>query len=275
MLGLSVIILFKSLLHIFCSLVFSVHYSSVTEASTCFQFLSKKSIFGICHDSRWSTTFGHWGLFLLVTCFHWEKGFHKKFGFLFQFHQLFRNPLTKTLLKNTGVCPKKIGSRRNCPSFVGCNTDIDFLFFLLSLFSLSKIRSEIRLAIQFLFNMWSEIQSNFWSEIFTWNKMHLCIDAQACSMSGDSFVCCSKGTQWQSKLQQLQMQQALALRRPKQNHLCLTQFSLGSRWSLNYPKAYQERCPCRTPHHSRQYQTWWEDNCQVTRPPWTWGKAGW
>ena len=32
MLGLSVIILFKSLLHVFCSLVFSAHNSSATRA---------------------------------------------------------------------------------------------------------------------------------------------------------------------------------------------------------------------------------------------------
>ena len=131
----------------------------------------------------------------------------------------------------------------------------------------------MRLAIQFLFNMWSEIRSNFWFEIFTWKKMHLCIDAQACSMSAGRFVCCSKGTQWQSRLQQLQMQQAPALRRPKRNHFFPTPLFWGSHWSLNCPKACQERCPCRTPHHSRQYQAWWEGNCQVTRPPWTWGKS--
>ena len=74
-------------------------------------------------------TFGHWGLFLLVACFHWEKGSRKKNRTPFSISPTVSESPDQGPSKNTGVCPKKIGSRGNCPSFVGCNTDIDFLFF--------------------------------------------------------------------------------------------------------------------------------------------------
>ena len=51
----------------------------------------------------------HWGLFLLVACFHWEKDCRQKTTHLFQFHQLFRNPLTKAFLKDEEFVQKKLG----------------------------------------------------------------------------------------------------------------------------------------------------------------------
>ena len=67
-------------------------------------------------------TFGHWGLFLLVACFHWEKGSRKKIRTPFSISPTVSESPDQGPSKNTGVCPKKIGSRGNCPSFVGCNT---------------------------------------------------------------------------------------------------------------------------------------------------------
>ena len=67
-------------------------------------------------------TFGHWGLFLLVACFHWEKGSRKKNRTPFSISPTVSESPDQGPSKNTGVCPKKIGSRGNCPSFVGCNT---------------------------------------------------------------------------------------------------------------------------------------------------------
>ena len=70
-------------------------------------------------------TFGHWGLFLLVACFHWEKGFRKKIRTPFSISPTVSESPDQGPSKNTGVCPKKIGSRGNCPSFVGCNTGVN------------------------------------------------------------------------------------------------------------------------------------------------------
>ena len=64
-------------------------------------------------------TFGHWGLFLLVACFHWEKGSRKKNRTPFSISPTVSESPDQGPSKNTGVCPKKIGSRGNCPSFVG------------------------------------------------------------------------------------------------------------------------------------------------------------
>ena len=64
-------------------------------------------------------TFGHWGLFLLVACFHWRKAAVKKLGHLFQFHQLFRNPLTKAFLKDEEFVQKKLGPGEIVPPSLG------------------------------------------------------------------------------------------------------------------------------------------------------------
>ena len=72
-------------------------------------------------------TFGHWGLFLLVACFHWEKGSRKKIRTPFSISPTVSESPDQGPSKNTGVCPKKIGSRGNCPSFVGCNTHVNWV----------------------------------------------------------------------------------------------------------------------------------------------------
>ena len=44
-----------------------------------------------------------------MACFHWEKDCRQKTTHLFQFHQLFRNPLTKAFLKDEEFVQKKLG----------------------------------------------------------------------------------------------------------------------------------------------------------------------
>ena len=59
------------------------------------------------------------GFFLLVACFHWRKAVVKKLGHLFQFHQLFRNPLAKAFLKDEEFVQKKLGPGEIVPPSLG------------------------------------------------------------------------------------------------------------------------------------------------------------
>ena len=59
------------------------------------------------------------GFFSLWPVFTRRKAAVKKLGHLFQFHQLFRNPLTKAFLKDEEFVQKKLGPGEIVPPSLG------------------------------------------------------------------------------------------------------------------------------------------------------------